>query len=68
MRERNWKLLYEHNWNDARLFDLSADPSRTKNIANDHAAVVYRLTQEVVALHKSMPQDNEATSKEKRRK
>jgi uncharacterized sulfatase len=61
MREGNWKLLCEYDWTNGKLFDFSADPSEIKNIANGHAAVVYRLTQEVVAWHKFMPQDNGAT-------
>jgi len=56
MREGNWKLLCEYDWNDS---ELSADPSDTMNIANDHAAVVYRLTQDIFPWQKSMPQATE---------
>jgi hypothetical protein len=64
MREGNWKLLCEYDWNDLKLFDLST----TINIANDHTVVVYRVAQVVFAGHKSIPKDNEATFKERRRK
>ncbi|MFT5093811.1 MAG: arylsulfatase A-like enzyme [Porticoccaceae bacterium] len=68
MREGNWKLLCEYDGSDAELFDLAADPSETKNVAGEHAAIVVRLTKEVIAWHESMPQDNGATYQERRRK
>ncbi|MDA0806903.1 MAG: sulfatase-like hydrolase/transferase [Planctomycetota bacterium] len=68
MREGNWKLLCEYDGSDAELFDLAADPSETKNVAGENAAIIERLTKQLVAWHESMPQDNGATYKEKRRK
>jgi uncharacterized sulfatase len=68
MRDGDWKLLCEYDGSDAELFDLANDPSETKNITKDNAAIVDHLTQQVVAWHQSMPQDNGATYKEKRRK
>ncbi|MGZ0170824.1 MAG: sulfatase-like hydrolase/transferase [Planctomycetales bacterium] len=68
MREGDWKLLCEYDGSDVELFDLANDPSETKNIATDHASTVERLTKQVVAWHGSMPPDNGATYKEKRRK
>lgn len=68
MRERNWKLLCEYDGSDAELFDLANDPSETKNVADDHSELVGRLTKQLVAWHESMPQDNGATYKERRRK
>ena len=68
MREGNLKLLCEYDGSDAELFDLAADPSETKNVAGEHAAIVVRLTKEVIAWHESMPQDNGATYQERRRK
>ncbi|NQV25319.1 MAG: sulfatase-like hydrolase/transferase [Rhodopirellula sp.] len=68
MRDRNWKLLCEYDGSDAELYDLATDPSETNNVASEHTDVVARLTKQVVAWHESMPQDNGATYKEKRRK
>ncbi|MBL6706845.1 MAG: hypothetical protein ISQ06_12090, partial [Planctomycetaceae bacterium] len=44
------------------------DPSETKNVAGENAAIIERLTKQLVAWHESMPQDNGASFKEKRRK
>ena len=68
MREGDWKLLCEYDGSDAELFDLAVDPSERTNVASDHAAIVERLTKQVVAWHESMPPDNGATYKERRRK
>jgi arylsulfatase A-like enzyme len=68
MREGNWKLLCEYDGSDPELFDLAADPSETKNVAGENAAIIERLTKQLVAWHESMPQDNGASFKEKRRK
>ena len=68
VREGDWKLLCEYDGSDAELFNLADDPSEKTNVASDHAAIVTRLTKEVIAWHESMPQDNGATYKERRRK
>ena len=68
MREGNWKLLCEYDGSDAELFDLAADPSETQNVAGENAEIIERLTKQLVAWHESMPQDNGASFKEKRRK
>jgi len=68
MREGDWKLLCEYDGSDAELFDLAADPSETTNVASEHATIVERLAKQVVAWHESMPSDNGATYKERRRK
>lgn len=68
MRDGKWKLLCEYDGSDAELFDLINDPAETKNIASDHALLVERLTKLLVAWHETMPKDNGATYKERRRK
>lgn len=68
MREGDWKLLCEYDGSDAELFDLSSDPSETKNVASENTNIVTRLKQQLVAWHESMPPDNGATYKQRRRK
>ena len=68
LRWGNWKLLCEYDGSDTELFNLAADPSETKNVASEHAAIAERLTKQTVAWHESMPPDNGATHQEKRRK
>ena len=68
MREGDWKLLCEYDGSDAELFDLSSDPSETKNVASENTNIVTRLKKQLLAWHESMPPDNGATYKQRRRK
>lgn len=68
IRDGHWKLLCEYDGSDIELFDLKADLSETSNVASRNPEVAERLVKQVVSWHESMPQDNGATYKERRRK
>jgi uncharacterized sulfatase len=61
VREGDWKLLCEYDGSDPQLYDLAKDRGETENIAAAHPEVVRRLTEAVVAWHRSMPPDNGPT-------
>jgi arylsulfatase A-like enzyme len=63
VRDGRWKLLCEYDGSQAELYDLAADPSEETNRAADRADIVSRLTNALLAWHKSMPPDNGATFK-----
>ncbi|MDO8543013.1 MAG: sulfatase-like hydrolase/transferase [Opitutaceae bacterium] len=58
VREGKWKLLCEYDGSKPQLYVLSEDPGETTNRAAQHPDVARRLTERVVAWHKSMPPDN----------
>lgn len=60
VREGNWKLLCDYDGSKARLFDLDADPAEGKNVAAEQAELVGRLSEAVIAWHRSMPEDKGA--------
>jgi arylsulfatase A-like enzyme len=51
IREGNWKLLIEFDGTDAQLFDVTADPVESVNLAGDHAKLVQSLRSKVLAWH-----------------
>jgi uncharacterized sulfatase len=57
MRDGKWKFYCEYNGSEPELYDLSADRGETNNLAKVHSAQVKKLTQSLIAWHKSMPQD-----------
>jgi len=65
IRDGKWKLLCEYDGSKAQLYDLQSDRGETKDVAASHEAVVKRLTEAVLAWHKSMPTDHGATFGEK---
>lgn len=67
VREGKWKLLCEYDGAIPELYDLAADPSETKNVAEANPDIVRRLAKAVIAWHKAMPQDKGATFKLKRK-
>lgn len=68
VRDGKWKLLCEYDGTDAELYDLSTDRGETTNVASDHVNVVNRLTTSLLAWHQSLPPDNGATYKERKKK
>jgi len=60
IREGDWKLLCEYDGSKPHLYDLKRDPGETKDLAQDEPAIVARLTQALLAWHRSMPQDHGA--------
>lgn len=55
MREGNWKLLCDYDGSNAALYDLAADPGEIRNLADDKQDIVGRMTEKLLAWHKSMP-------------
>lgn len=58
MRDGNWKFLCEYDGTKPKLYDMTYDKSEVTNLAERHPDVVARLTKDVLAWNKSMPQDN----------
>ncbi|MBN2507349.1 MAG: sulfatase-like hydrolase/transferase [Verrucomicrobia bacterium] len=58
MRHGNWKLLCEYDGTRPELYNLSADPAESTNLAPNHPDVLARLTRTLLAWHQSMPPDN----------
>lgn len=65
MRSSKWKLLCEYNGSNPELYDMETDRGESKNIADQHADLVAKLTNQLTAWHQSMPPDNGATYKAK---
>ena len=55
MRDGRWKLLCEQDGSRAELYDLDADPGETKNLADQQAELVRKLTTAVRTWDASMP-------------
>lgn len=68
MRSGKWKLLCEYDGSDAQLYDLQEDPSESDDVADQNSDVVSKLTASLLLWHQSMPSDNGATYKPKRRR
>lgn len=68
VRDGNWKLLCEYDGSDAMLYDLETDRGEKENVIDSNPEIAKRLTDAVVQWNESMPQDNGATFKLKRRK
>jgi N-acetylgalactosamine-6-sulfatase len=60
----NWKLhLNRRNQNASELYDLSADPSESKNVAQENPDILARLTEELRAWVAELPQDYEKSGR-----
>ena len=55
VREGPWKLYADHAGAAVELYDVTRDPSELVNLADQHPAVVGRLTAEVRAWAKTLP-------------
>ena len=50
IRDGQWKLVMPHARNRAELYDLSTDPSETKDLAKAHPEIVQRLTESMTRI------------------
>ncbi len=57
IRQGDWKLLCEYDGSQPQLYDLARDRRESSNLAADHADVVGRLKDTLLAWHRSMPPD-----------
>lgn len=48
IREDKWKLLVMRDGTEAELFDVLSEPNEKKNLADEHAEVVARLSKHVI--------------------
>ncbi len=60
VRSGDWKLLCEYDGTSPELYNLSLDPSETKNVAAEQPGTVAELTAALLNWHQSMPPDNGA--------
>jgi len=67
VRHGRWKLLCEYDGSTPQLYDLRKDAEESNNLAQEHPAVVERLTAQLLDWHKSMPPDAGATYKPNRK-
>jgi arylsulfatase A-like enzyme len=57
VREGRWKLLCDYDGEAAELYDVTADPGETRDLATVEPAEARRLAAVAVAWHRSMPTD-----------
>jgi len=62
VRNGRWKLLCQYDGSYPQLYDLEVDPGEKTNLAHKYPEVVQRLSASLIKWHKSMLQDNRATS------
>jgi arylsulfatase A-like enzyme len=55
IRNKEWKLLVNADGQGAELYDLSTDPSESKNVAKDHPEEAARLQSNLLKWRESMP-------------
>lgn len=55
VRDGDWKLLVNADGTGAELYDLSADPNESKNVAAENADLARRLTDQALKWRKSLP-------------
>jgi arylsulfatase A-like enzyme len=56
IRAGEWKLLAHGDGTNAELYNLTTDPSESRNVAKDHPAIAASLTEKVVRWRQSLPQ------------
>jgi uncharacterized sulfatase len=56
-RHGKWKFLINYDGSSSQLYDLPADPSESRNLANDFPEVASRLKDAVSQWNASMPKD-----------
>jgi N-acetylgalactosamine-6-sulfatase len=67
MREGKWKLhLGSRKRPKIELYDLSADPSESQNVAEEHPDVVARMTAKLEAWVAELPEEYEKAKRERK--
>ncbi|MFP6763073.1 MAG: sulfatase-like hydrolase/transferase [Planctomycetaceae bacterium] len=67
VRHHQWKLLCEYDGSSAQLFNLSSDRGEQNDVSESHPDMVSTLTTALLNWHASMPPDNGAVYRVKRR-
>jgi uncharacterized sulfatase len=57
MRNGKWKLLCDFGGARPSLFDLENDKGESKNVADEHPAVVEQMTKSIVQWNAKLPKD-----------
>ena len=57
IRDGDWKLVCTYDGGSRRLYDLAKDPAEAADLAANHPDVARKLTEAVLAWHRSMPPD-----------
>jgi uncharacterized sulfatase len=60
VRVGQWKFLCEYDGSSPELYDLDADRGETSNVVTDHPDMAARLSELLLAWHRSMPPDKGA--------
>jgi uncharacterized sulfatase len=56
IRDGKWKLLVKRDGSRAELFDIVADPNESNNLADREPALARKMSEQVIAWDKSIPQ------------
>jgi N-acetylgalactosamine-6-sulfatase len=56
IRDGDWKLLIERDGSGAQLYHIVQDPSETTNLVEQHPDVAERLTDQLLAWQRTLPQ------------
>jgi len=57
IREGTWKLLCDYDGGNPQLYELETDRGEQRNVAGGHLQEAARLTETLLAWHRSMPAD-----------
>jgi arylsulfatase A-like enzyme len=55
IRDGNWKLLMNPDRSRVELYDLVRDPTQLDNLADQHPAIVARLSKSILDWQKTLP-------------
>jgi len=55
VRDGQWKLLVNANGSRVELYDMTADPNETTNLAGSHREITQRLKDEALSWKRSLP-------------
>ena len=55
MRDGDWKLLMNHDGSRIELYNLKKNPSEVDNLANEFPRIVKRMSKELLAWQKTLP-------------